>query len=339
MRSVGAVVVAVAVAALAGCALLPVADDATPDVVPTLSPTPTATQARETGLVAAARPFGGDCANLLTEAEASSLLGESAILYPVEGPPLDTTVALHGGVSCFWIAADRDGTVGLDVVLLPEQPVSYDVEHGCEPSGEMYGSARCAVEAVTNGTRISGSLWDSSDSVDTNEVTRDAFLELFTERANAATPAPVPVPAIRAWALPVDCASVVAAGDFSGVSGLGASSTGGQTGGTDVLPPAAEMDLWGGFGTPYCEVNGEAANVLFVASGGGRWLESSVAAAGTPFVIEGYESAYASPGWDGLTNVDVFDGPNRLHFEIRYMSNAKALADALFAALNTTAAS
>jgi hypothetical protein len=332
-------ITAAAVMVLAGCGLGAV--DAPSPLTPgeVVSPTPTPTQVRETGLTPPARPFDGDCANLLTEAEASSLLGESATLYPFEGPQLDATVALHAGVWCFWVAADRDGSVGLDVVLLPEQAVSYDIQHGCEPAGEMYGSARCAVEAVANGTRISGSLWDSTNAVDTTAVTRDAFVDLFTERANAATPAPVPIPAIGAWALPVDCASVVAAGDFSAVPGLGASSTGDHTGGTDVLPPAAEMALWGGLGMPYCEVRGEAANVLFVGSGGGRWLESSVAETTTPFAIEGYESAYVSPGQDGLTKVDIFDGPNWLHFEIRYTKNAKALADALFAALNTTAAS
>ena len=59
---------------------------------------------------------------------------------------------------------------------------------------------------------------------------------------------------------------------------------------------------------------------------------------GSRFAIEGYESAYTSPGQLGLTKVDIFDGSNWLHFQIRYTGNAKSLADALFAALNTTAA-
>ena len=305
------------------------------------TPMPTATQARETGLVPPARPFGGDCANLMTDAEASTILGGkpvAAFSFDSDFFAPEYSVELHAGMHCNWVPVDGTFSDSIQVVVLPADAAGYVEPSGCEPAGETFLAPRCAVEAVVNGTRVSGSIWIDADSTEPVAAATAQFLQLFSERANVAVPAPTPIPAVGAWALPVDCKSVVAAGDFSAVSGLGPAVTGGQTGGTDVRPAPAEVALWGGLGTPFCSVANGSVDVTFVASGGGRWMESGVATAGTPFAIDGYESAYTSPGQVGLTRVDVFDGPNWLHFQVRYTSNAKTLADALFAALNTTAA-
>ena len=69
--------VAVLMFALAGCAT---AEPAPPGAPGTSSPTPTATQARETGLTAPAQPFGGDCSALMSDAEASEIFGVDAHL-------------------------------------------------------------------------------------------------------------------------------------------------------------------------------------------------------------------------------------------------------------------
>ncbi len=331
-------VLLLAVAVLAGCALLPVADDTAPDVAPTLLPTPVPTQARETGLVAPARPFGGDCGALMSESEADALLGGDAELStsapdPGYGPRV--TVELHGGMRCAW--SSEAPSIGIFVVLLPADAANYAPPSACTgDDGDFRPS--CAVEDVVNGTRVSGSV--AADSVEIAEGVTTAFLALFEDRANATPPAPVPVPALGAWVLPVNCAAVVAAGDFSTVPGLGATSTGDGVLGNDFerLFSDGERALEGPTGVPICEIYGSDATVDFVASGGGRWLESTVATVATSFAIEGYESAYVS-GDGEIKQVDVFDGPNWLHFTIRHISNAKALADALFAALNTFAAS
>jgi hypothetical protein len=299
-----------------------------------------ASQARETGMSRPARPFEGDCAKLMSDAEASSILGLDATLTVY--PPIpdlmfapEVTVELHAGLRCSW-GHQGGGNAGLYITLFPAEVASYDAPSACGPAGDS-DVPHCPVEAVVNGTRVSGTLWMVTESSRPLSNAVDAFIELFTTRADNLVPAPVPIPAAGAWALPVDCVGIVAAGDFSQVAGLGASVVGDHVGGTDAYYPPAEAALWGSFGLPFCSVTG-TVDVVFVAMGGGRWFESTVASTATPFAIEGYESAYVSPGQLDLTKVDIFDGPNWLHFQIRHTGNAKSLADALSAALDTTAA-
>ena len=334
------VVVAALAAALSGCqnpGQAPIGEP--PSLV---EPTPTATQARETGLVAPARPFGGDCTALMSDSEATAILGTAVELRTASSQDYapEVTIELHAGFRCRWDSADGSFSTGVSVAILPADAASYEPPSGCRPEDEEMIGPRCAVEAVVNGSRVSGTLYAESKSIEQVESATAAFLSLFEERANAATPAPVPLPAIGAWALPVDCAAVVAAGDVSAVPGLGAAAVGMRFpfGGHDYAFAAADALENGSAEFPYCWIDGEAADVTFVAMGGGRWLESTVAAGGTPFAIEGYESAYLTPGQENLTKVDIFHGPNWLHFQIVHTSNAKSLADALFAGLNVTAA-
>ena len=337
----GLVVVAVMSAALSGCQSPAAAPNVEPPSAP--EPTPTATQARETGLVAPARPFGGDCAAVMSVDEASDVLGQQAVVYtPGETYAPEVTAELHAGFGCRWVPADGSYASTVWVVFLPADAVSYEPPTGCLPADEMYSAPRCAVEAVVNGIRVSGVIWVSSDSMQPATSATASFLAIFKERAEGATPVPVPLPAVGAWANPVECQDVVAAADFSGVPGLGASAVGIPFpfgGDVTILLPAEVALEDGDPNFPYCWIDGEAADVTFVAMGGGRWLESTVAATGTPFAIEGYESAYVTPGQENLTKVDIFHGPNWLHFQIVHTSNAKALADALFAGLNATAVS
>lgn len=327
---------------LSGCASAPAgpASESGPSTVPT-APAGQAQQ-RETGLTPPLRPFGGDCTALLSEAEASELLGTPAVTnvaLPSFAP--EVSAELHAGLRCRWVSADGSFASSLSVVMLPADAVSYTAPSGCEPAGEEYSAPRCVIEAEVNGTRVSGSVWITSDTTAPASAAATAFLSIFTDRANAAVPAPVPLPAVGAWAHPVDCEAVVSAGDVSSVPGLGAASVGMRFpfGGHPYATPAETALEPGGAEFPYCWIDGESADITFVAMGGGRWLESTAMTGATPITVDGYESAYSSPGQEGLTNVDIFDGPNWLHFKIRYLSNAKVFADALFAGLDATAAS
>jgi hypothetical protein len=280
----------------------------------------------------------------MSEEEAATIFGPTVVLRLSTGMPNiapEVSVELHAGFGCTWSPADGTHSFGLSVVLLPAGVVAYDEPSGCAAEDPERIAPFCAVEATANGTRISGTIYNESATLDEVEGTRDSLLALFDQRAKAAEPAPVPIPAVGAWAHPVDCAAVVAAGDFSAVPGLGAASTGVDFpfGSHDYAIAAVDAIENGSAEFPWCWIEGENAQVLFVASGGGRWLEDVVGATAEPFVIEGYDSAYVSPGADGLTKVDIFDGPNWLHFQIMHVANAKPLADALFAALSTTAAS
>lgn len=340
MKHSRAVVLVLAAFVLFGCAPATSATTTPPSSTP--SPTPIATQARETGLVAPARPFGGDCAAVMSTSEASAVLGEAAVAdTQVEFFAPEVAAELHGGLYCRWVSADPSSSM-IAFVVLPADAVSYDPASRCEVEGYDDRGPNCVIEAVVNGTRVSGRLTKFNvQALEPLDAALATFMALFDEKANASTPAPVPIPALGAWAHPVDCQAVVATGDVSAVSGLGAAAVGMRFPfGGHRYAFLAEDALENGDATfPYCWIDGEAADVTFVALGGGRWLESTVAATGTPFVIDGYESAYATPGQEGLTKVDIFHGPNWLHFQIRHTSNAKALADALFAGLNATAAS
>ena len=330
-------VVALLVATLSGCGTL----TGQGTVVPSLTPEPAVTQARATGLTEPARPFAGKCSALMSDSEASGVLGSEVFLHDAYfGYAPEVSAELHAGLQCRWESVDGSYDTVLSVVLLPEGAASYDPPVGCHP-GDEYMMAYCPVEAIANGTRVSGALRLPS-TIEVMESTTAAFIALFEERATAAQPAPVLVPAIGAWAHPVDCAAVVAAGDFSSVPGLGAGSVGTEFpyGAHDYALPAEDALENGSAEEPWCWIDGEDADVLFVAMGGGRWLEDTVLdTGGILSTLDGYERAYESAGEDGMTQVDVFDGPNWLHIEVRYMKNAKSLADALFAALNTTAAS
>jgi hypothetical protein len=168
---------------------------------------------------------------------------------------------------------------------------------------------------------------------------RDALVEHFSENPSDPS-APLPVPAVGAWAYPVDCASIVADADLSGVPGLGERAVGRQTGGNDAFYPEAESALWGEFTPPLCGVDGEDATIEFDARGGSRWMEGEVSATwgASPLVLSGIDKAFSIPDKYGYTDVEVFDGPNWLSFRVKHLKNAEPIATALVAALDKTGA-
>ncbi len=306
---------------------------------PTVEVTPTAAaQERETGLVAPAQVFGGSCDALFTAAE----LGE-AIGIPVTGPNTwqlqdggTRYVEQHGGIRCSWSASGFAASVSL--IALPESAVDYAEPTGCGIETEG-GSTGCSLEATENGVRLSGAVFRTDNDLAALGAAQTSLLDLFAQRAQGANVAVLPLPAAGSWAWPVDCATVVAAGDFSAVPGLGGSVTGGQTGGSDAYFVAAENALWGGFVPPYCEVGHDQIWVYFSALGGGRWTQSEVSAfpGSSTIAVAGIDSVLLSPGYGDTTRVDVYDGPNWVTFNVRYASNAGSMAAALVAALDTTA--
>ncbi len=341
MKIARALTVTVALVALAGCALLPVAESPTPGVVPTLSPTPTPTptQERETGLVAPAQVFGGDCEALFTVAELSDILGMTLTGPRKMSIADDHTpyVEEHGGVFCSWTSTTFQG--GVVLVGLPEGAVDYAPPVGCDIQAEGMGSG-CTLESVKNGIRISGAVSRADNDRAAVEAAQSALLELFAERAERAIVAPVPLPAVGAWAWPSNCDAIVAAADFSAVPGLGGSVQS-YSGGTDAYYPPAEIALLGSYGPPICVVRSGDVSIDFTALGGARWAETEVATmpGATTLAVDGIDSVMLSPTNYGKTRVDAFDGPNWVTFSVLHASNAGTLAQALIAALDTTALS
>lgn len=305
------------------------------------STTPSAepTQARETGLVAPKQVFGGDCANLYTADEISQIVGlpvvegDSGSMYGIP----DISVELHGGIRCSWSAAEYAASVYL--VALPEAAVTYGAPSGCEPDNGLYYPG-CTLEKVAGGIRLSGRVSTIDSDLTALAAYQTALLSLFEQRATPENYAPLPIPAAGAWRYPVDCASVVAAADLSAVPGLGAGTEGGQTGGSDAYFPPAEFALWGAFTPPYCTMYKGDVYVDFQAFGGGRYMESTIAAlpGAASLAIDGIESAITVPtGYDDRTVVHVFSGPNWLHFTVKFTKNAAPIAKALIASLDATA--
>ena len=121
--------------------------------------------------------------------------------------------------------------------------------------------------------------------------------------------------------------------------GLGASVQGAQSGGSDAYFPAVEFELWGDFGPPTCGVWSGDVFVDFTPLGGGRWMETEIAAlpGATTLSVDGIDSVVLSPTNFDKIRVDAFDGPNWVTIYLSHASNAGVLAQAIVTALDTTA--
>ena len=333
------VAVAVTTVVLSGCQGL-AADSPLPSDPPSLAlPAPAPTQARETGLVAPAQVFGGDCEALFTSAEISEILG-----MPVTGSHESIVsrggfpyVEQHGGLTCGWGHSDYQGSVL--VLLIPEKAVDYSASTGCDVF--IDGASGCALEAAHNGIRISGAVFRADNDQAALASAQSSLLDLFAQRADEASAAPLPLPAVGAWAWPVDCPAVGVAGDFSAVPGLGAAAESLRAGGgTDAYFTPADKALAGDYPVPYCVLRTGDVYVYFIAQGGTRWAEAEVTAlpGATTIAVDGIDVVVLSSGWE-MTRVDAFDGPNWVTFYVRFPSNAGVLAQALVTALDTTALS
>ena len=224
------------------------------------------------------------------------------------------------------------------VLVIPEDAVDYSPPTGCDVGIE--GSTGCELEAVRNGVRISGGVFREDNDQAALASAQSAILDLFAERADGADEVPLPLQAVGAWAWPVDCAAVIAAGDFSAVPGLGASAEAGRGGGSSgAYFTPAEIKLAGNYPVPYCDVRNGDVSVYLIALGGSRWAEAEVTAldGATTIAVDGIDTVVLSPYYNDTTRVDAFDGPNWVSFSVRYATNAGALAQALIEALDTTA--
>lgn len=310
------------------------------------SPTPEPTQARETGLIAPAQVFGGDCAALFTEAEVSSVMGVDMFAETMSTSAYSDQAAIEqmGGIQCIW-RHDLSQSSGGDylvawLVLFPQGAVEFqtpDIPCG-RPDWQGDDESNCYVDEVRNGIRISGLMSGSGSLEASVEPARAALLEIFDERATPAAAAPVPLPAVGAWAMPMDCQAIVAAADLSAVPGLGAQSYGEGTGGRGGPLPLVLSYIHGDDQLIGCEIIGESASVEFLALGGMRWKSDTTQSEGQSGLdIAGLDEVIATYLGE-VYQIDVIDGPNWLQFTVKNLTNAAPIATALVAALDATAA-
>lgn len=326
---------------LTGCAAQ--GGQKSPPLAASSSATPSAgstANARETGLVAPEQVFGGDCDKLFSAQEVSTALGAAVTRVEEEPHDFDQLRAEQlGGINCVWRASESSQPYSLVWALaFPQGAVNTDSTSGCEQEFEQAdGEEVCWIDTEQNGIRLSALIMGNDPAAAGASAAQDALSTLFIARSEEATAALAPVPASGAWASPVDCATLVASVDFSGVSGLGAGSTGEGVGGRGGYVPAAIMDLHGADQLPGCEVLGESASATFFDGGGMRWKGAELSAGATALDVEGLDTVLISAPSNGLQTVDVLDGPNWLRFSVKFVSNAPAIAQSLVAALDATA--
>ncbi len=154
------------VLALVGCASQPasVSTPSATESTPSAEPSPTPTLRADP-----VRPFGGDCASVLTTPQLDALVGEGAV--PIEQQRLEWSansaeyaevpaVGTLGGVECEWYAAEGaaglpEGLDAIAVILMPADSVppaflsAYDAPL-CEPS---YDTVNCRM------SRVDGEIW------------------------------------------------------------------------------------------------------------------------------------------------------------------------------------
>jgi hypothetical protein len=200
----------VATLALAGCA--PSAGPVAEPDVPVVTPSPTPTQARETGLVPPARVFGGDCDALFTDAELSEVFGVAMVRGGTEGRgATDFRRILTeqlGGMTCGWYndgGADR--AVGITVAPVGSVGPVGPAECASDRLGVV-----CNMDEIVNGMRFVGEVSYTFTASDTPlskvQAVTEAVTALFAAKGTAAEVVPAPLPAEGAWVNPADCVAV-----------------------------------------------------------------------------------------------------------------------------------
>ena len=333
MTSIRLLIVGVAAAfVLAGCTGVDPSPTSTQSAGD-LTPAPTPTQSRETGLTQPAQVFGGDCGALFRAEDLSRVLGTTMALAPAsQWDARSVALEVHGGLRCLWTGTDA----AVWAAALPEGAVTYSSAEGCGTAFETQVPL-CPLESIAGGIRLSGAVAPQHGDGRTEQA---ALVALFSQQAASYVAVPTPIPAVGAWVYPLDCAGVADAADLSAVPGLGGDAKGTWTSAIEgTYSSMAEAQLWGNY-SPVCEIYEPGVNRLtvdFEAYGGARWEETELAAGASPLAADGLDFVGATPLPDGRFAIDVFEGPNWLHFTVGSTSIAGPIAIALVAALDTTA--
>ena len=287
-----------------------------------ITPSPNAEgPARETGLAAPARVFGGDCAAILpgdilgsgsAQQDSGDLLG-----------PTENAIPQRGGVACGW-QSPRDT---LQLVTIPEAAVSSAPDSiTCGPNtADADWLSLCRFDRTTNTIRVAG-YFGTLLAHGAAEAALEAVLAVFDTATAKAAPVSAPISAEGSWSNPVDCVGLAAAVDvaafYNNTPRLERFDAGNGSVRIDI-----EDDIFDGpyglnctWGTNVTLTEkhyasgmsrGFGADVL----GGARWAESSVASLtyATEISVPGVDKAYLVRGANDTTTVlHLFTGVNYL---------------------------
>jgi len=183
---------------------------------PTSTPTPAATSTpAETAAPADEREpvvaFGGECANVMTEAEASAITGRDMVLS--EFAWRDGAETVLGGIDCMWTSTTEYMTGIVRVIAYPLAVVPAEVDEsltlGCVPSGPDDSLLDCAARTVAGDTWV---FMTTRGDAAIGDV--DALLATVGLRADA-LPSAVPAGRTPDWWTVPDCAALASEVDPS----------------------------------------------------------------------------------------------------------------------------
>lgn len=305
---------------LAGCSAGDVPSPTEPPVSPSAPPTSMPTAA-PTADASGVLPFGGDCANVLSDADAAALLGdldtpESDAPALVDDLERERSAALAGGLQCAWTASDFSSVV-VDVFpanVVPEPLASVgDGVPVCDQA-----------QAWCEGSQRLGEVWINVGSgSETNAV---AVLDALRARIDEAGTPSAQTWSSEWWPPLTDCAELREAA----AAGLGDPAI--EPGfPSDTVPAGPAVDVLGSAGVlVQCSWYGADSGVgviVFVQPGVGDPDPALVAEEGVVSLdVEGADSAWAVSAESRRPRLLAVAGANRVTVEGMPRTSVETLA-------------
>lgn len=328
-RTAFAAVALFATLALAGCA--PSVSEVAAPEVPVVTPAPT--QAPENGEAAPAQVFGGDCDQVLTDAQLVDIFG----VTPVPTVPLDPNAVVYrpdnalirqlGGLDCRWSDDLELATYDLRTSVVPATSIdAQDVAlRGCPD--DAY-EPTCEFAFTAHGLTFSGALSGPNEaSAAEQKLLVTELTDAFAANATTQDDYLPPIQAASAWPLDFDCSSV---------EGLVKAGTNNPAlvydgYGYNAYPTPVERALWGSRDTLACmwaspTTRGSTEFTYFTFSylGGAAWAADRT---GTPYEFEGVDGATTAT--DDTRAINIVDGVNWMYVETSPGHDAEAKATIL----------
>ena len=326
----------------------------TPSPLETVTPTPVATPAPIPTSSAppevpagAVLPFGGECEDALTDAEATNAAGMPMALSDYWWRTGADEVL--GGIDCIWLSTESYAAATVNVFAFPVEVVPSEVSEavvpGCVDLGYETPTVQCSVAGVVDET------WLLVRATGDPNGTTEAGTQAAFDRASANLAAfSAPSPAVRtaAWWAPLDCNAMVGQIDpasygFERVALLdqqGSTSDGGAAPESiaDTARSWCDLHFTAGSGD---DTSGEVVRVSIVPGGAIAFPAAATTESATAFTVTGAQDAVIVPGFDryeGAGSVIVAtDGTNVLIVTpdfIRETTDAGPIADAVFAQMH-----
>ena len=294
------------------------------ETAPTPTPTPTPTPEEPPAPVAGVMPFGGDCANTITDEEADALRGVGMMRSDYRWETGANTVL--GGIDCVWVSEESYLNATLHLYAYPESVVPDRIRtatvDGCHELDGDSSRVECSATAVADGMWLVVQAQAPADQLTQADV--HALVTAAAGRLGDHPPAAPATPTSAWWAAP-DCPSIATAIDpavygFERLALLDPQSTTTE-GSTHPAGITAVAGAWFGCDLHFTSGSGEntSGEVVTVAivPGGAVSFQSAVDAEySEPVEVEGAQAAVIAPGLDRYEGspsvVVVTDGVNIL---------------------------